>query len=165
MNNWSSRYKGKNDEKNIGNYYLGIDPGRDKSGVALVDDSGMIFAVHVLRTKDLSDGLKKFLYERLQASNFWALRKVLHAVVIGNGTNSEVHKKIVAQTLSGIPLYEVDERNSTEEARALYWELFPPKGWRRLVPLGLQVPPEPLDGYAAVIQVRRFLEQANEKSG
>ena len=32
-------------------------------------------------------------------------------------------------------------------------------GLRRLIPLGLQTPPEPLDGYAAVVQVHRFMEQ------
>ena len=61
--------------------------------------------------------------------------------------------------MPGFPLYLVDEKYSTEEAKTLYWKLFPPRGWRSLIPLGLQTPPEPLDGYAAVVQVRRFLEQ------
>ncbi|MBQ8919772.1 MAG: pre-16S rRNA-processing nuclease YqgF [Acidaminococcaceae bacterium] len=145
--------------------YLGIDPGRDKTGVALVDGSGAIVAVQVLRTRSFPDALAKFLSDTLQAANAWALRRKLRAVVIGNGTNSATHKASVEHLLTGIPLYEIDEKNSTEEARALYWELFPPTGWRRLVPLGLQVPPEPLDGYAAVIQVRRFLEQETKKQG
>jgi len=139
-------------------YFLGIDPGRDKTGAALVDGSGAILAVRVLRTRNFSDNLMKFLYDALQVSNAWALRKKLQAVVIGNGTNSASHQKQIRQALPGLPLYEVEEGYSTEDARALYWELFPPKGWRRLIPLGLQVPPEPLDGYAAVVQVRRFLE-------
>jgi hypothetical protein len=29
----------------------------------------------------------------------------------------------------------------------------------------LQTPPEPLDGYAAVVQVRRFLEQEEKGTG
>ena len=66
--------------------------------------------------------------------------------------------------MPGFTVYEVDETRSTEEARDLYWELFPPKGWRKLIPLGLQVPPEPLDGLAAVVQVRRFLQQQKEVS-
>ena len=115
----------------------------------------------VLRTRGLSEGLKRFLCDGLQVSNFWGLRKQLRAVVIGDGTASAEHKKTIARLLPGILLYDVDERNSTEEARDLYWELFPPKGWRKLIPLGLQVPPEPLDGLAAVVQVRRFLHQEN----
>ena len=143
-------------------YYLGIDPGRDKTGVALVTASGELLAVQVLRTRSFSDALQKFLLEKLQVTNFWGLRKKLQAVVIGNGTNSETHKQWVARALPGFTVYEVDETRSTEEARDLYWELFPPKGWRKLIPLGLQVPPEPLDGLAAVIQVRRFLQQQKE---
>ena len=119
-------------------YYLGIDPGRDKTGVALVTASGEILAVQVVRTRSFSDALQKFLLEKLQVANFWGLRKKLQAVVIGNGTNSETHKQWVARALPGFTVYEVDETRSTEEARELYWELFPPKGWRKLIPLGLQ---------------------------
>jgi len=140
-------------------FYLGIDPGRDKTGLALVEETGRILAVQVVRTRNFSDVLLKFLYEQLQVSNTWGLRKKLQAVVMGNGTGSEEHKQWTNKALPGFPLYLVDEKYSTEEAKALYWELFPPKGWRSLIPLGLQTPPEPLDGYAAVVQVRRFLAQ------
>ena len=92
-------------------------------------------------------------------SNTWGLRKILKAVVLGNGTGSEEHKQWVEKALPGYPVYIVDEKYSTEEARALYWKLYPPHGLRRLIPLGLQTPPEPLDGYAAVVQVHRFMEQ------
>ena len=30
-------------------------------------------------------------------------------------------------------------------------------GWRALLPEGLRVPPEPLDGYAAAVLVKRYL--------
>ena len=140
-------------------YYLGIDPGRDKTGVALVEETGRILAVQVVRTRNFSDVLLQFLYDKLQANNIWGLRQKLRAVVLGNGTGSEEHKRQIEKALPGFPLYIVDEKYTTEEAKALYWELYPPKGWRMLIPLGLQTPPEPLDGYAAVVQVRRFLEQ------
>ena len=144
-------------------FYLGIDPGRDKTGVALVEETGRILAVQVMRTRNFSDALLQFLYETLKVRNAWGLRKILKAVVLGNGTGSEEHKNWIEKALPGFPLYVVDEKFSTEEARALYWQLFPPKGWRSVIPLGLQTPPEPLDGYAAVVQVRRYLEQ--EKKG
>ena len=140
-------------------YYLGIDPGRDKTGVALVEETGRILAVQVIRTRNFSDALLKFLYDTLQARNTWDLRKKLRAVILGNGTSSGEHKQWIEKALPGFPLHIVDEKYSTEEARALYWQLYPPRGWRMLIPLGLQTPPEPLDGYAAVVQVRRFLEQ------
>ena len=140
-------------------YYLGIDPGRDKTGVALVEETGRILAVQVVRTRNFSDVLLQFLYDTLEANNIWGLRQKLRAVVLGNGTGSEEHKRQIEKALPGFPLYIVDEKYTTEEAKALYWELYPPKGWRMLIPLGLQAPPEPLDGYAAVVQVRRYLEQ------
>jgi RNase H-fold protein (predicted Holliday junction resolvase) len=140
-------------------YYLGIDPGRDKTGLALVDRTGRIVAVQITRSRGFSEFLPAFLFDKLQVTNFWALRQKLQAVVLGNGTASEEHKQRIEKVLPGFPVHVVDEKYSTEEARALYWELFPPKGWRRLIPLGLQTPPEPLDGYAAVVQVRRFLQQ------
>ena len=140
-------------------FYLGIDPGRDKTGVALVEETGRILALQVMRTRNFSDTLLQFLYDTLQVRNTWGLRKILKAVVLGNGTSSEEHKQWVEKALPGYPVYIVDEKYSTEEARNLYWKLYPPRGLRRLIPLGLQTPPEPLDGYAAVVQVHRFMEQ------
>ena len=140
-------------------FYLGIDPGRDKTGVALVEETGRILAVQVMRTRNFSDALLQFLYDTLQARNTWGLRKILKAVVLGNGTGSEEHKKWVEKAVPGYPVFVVDEKYSTEEAKALYWKLYPPRGLRRLIPLGLQTPPELLDGYAAVVQVYRFMEQ------
>lgn len=145
-------------------FYLGVDPGRDKTGVALVEETGRILAVQVMRTRNFSDALLLFLYDTLQVGNTWALRNKLKAVVLGNGTSSEEHKQWITKALPGFPLYLVDEKYSTEEAKTLYWELFPPRGWRSLIPLGLQTPPEPLDGYAAVVQVRRFLELDGEST-
>ena len=145
-------------------YYLGVDPGRDKTGLALVDRTGRIIAVQIARTRGFSEYLPVFLFDKLQVTNFWGLRQKLQAIVLGNGTASEEHKQRIEKALPGFPVHVVDEKYSTEEARALYWELFPPKGWHRLIPLGLQTPPEPLDGYAAVVQVRRFLQQKHTGS-
>ena len=33
----------------------------------------------------------------------------------------------------------------------------PPRGWRRLLPVSMQMPPEPYDDYVAVILAQRFL--------
>ncbi|MCH3914335.1 MAG: hypothetical protein LKE29_03425 [Acidaminococcaceae bacterium] len=48
--------------------------------------------------------------------------------------------------------------HSTEEARKLYWQVNPPKGLRKLLPTSMQVPPENLDGLAAVVLVKRYLK-------
>jgi RNase H-fold protein (predicted Holliday junction resolvase) len=124
--------------------YLGIDPGRDKTGLALVDTGGTIQRVQVVPTAALAGHLPE-----------WAA--LAGQLIIGNGTHSEAVADLVRKLAPDRPLTQVDEKHSTEEARQLYWQLHPPEGLRRLWPLGLQVPPEPLDGYAAAILVRRYL--------
>ena len=148
---------------NTKGYYLGIDPGRSKTGLTLTDVRGEILAVQVVRTRNFGDNLLQFLFDTLQVNNLWGLRKKLLGIVMGNGTGSEKHAQWIGNLIPGVVIHLVDETRSTEEARKLYWELFPPKGWRRLIPLGLQTPPEPLDGYAAVVQVRRYLAQQEKQ--
>ena len=126
--------------------YLGIDPGRNKTGLALLDAEGNIVQLAIAKTDDFAEELRKFVDGRSLAQ-----------VVMGNGTNHEAIGKVVREVFPHAPLALVGEAHSTEEARSLYWRVNPPKGWRRLVPLGLLVPPEPLDAYAAVVQVRRWL--------
>ena len=62
--------------------------------------------------------------------------------------------KVLAQIFTAVPVIEIDEKHSTEQARTLYWQLNKPHGWRALLPEGLRVPPEPLDGYAAAVLVK-----------
>ncbi|MDY6303682.1 MAG: pre-16S rRNA-processing nuclease YqgF [Succiniclasticum sp.] len=137
--------------------YLGIDPGRGKTGAALVRADGSLRSQCVLRTAGLRKDLPAWLERELGVRNIWGLRAVLAGGVIGNGTYSAPVRKLLQELLPGVSWHEIGEAHSTEEARRLYWKLHPPRGWRRLVPLGLQVPPDPLDGYAAVVQVRRYL--------
>lgn len=126
--------------------YLGIDPGRSKTGLALVDGAGKILALHIAQTENIVTELRSF-----------AGAERLTGVVMGNGTNHEVIGRAAQKVFPAVPLELVGEAHSTEEARGLYWQVNPPRGWRRFVPLGLLVPSEPLDAYAAVVQVRRWL--------
>ena len=128
------------------NKYLGIDPGRSKTGLALVDAAGKILALHIALTENMEAELRSF-----------TAGVALAGVIMGNGTNHKVIGTAVRSVLPKTPLELVGEAHSTEEARSLYWQENPPHGWRRLVPLGMLVPPEPLDAYAAVVQVRRWL--------
>lgn len=134
------------------NKYLGIDPGRSKTGLALVDKQGKIIALHIAMTDNIVSELAIFAkgYE-------------LCGIVMGDGTNSKIIGKAVRQVFGELPLAVVGEAHSTEEARSLYWQVNPPRSWRRLVPLGMLVPDEPLDAYAAVVQVRRWLALGSHK--
>lgn len=131
--------------------YLGVDPGRSKTGLALVDEMGRIFSLQIADSQNIDKEIVDFLETNCPAQ-----------IVLGNGTNSSNIGQAVQKVLPDVALTIVDEKHSTEEARTLYWQENPPQGWRKLAPLGMLVPPVPLDAYAAVILVRRFLEGKNE---
>lgn len=76
-------------------------------------------------------------------------------LIIGGGTGSSAVVKIASKL--PIPHKVVDERLSTQNARQRYFIDHPPKGWRRLIPQGLLVPPENYDDYAAVILAEEYL--------
>ena len=125
---------------------LGVDPGRSKTGLALVKSTGEIVKREIILMENFASELQKFVAgEKLQN------------IVLGNGTTSQEMLVRLQELLPGIPCKVVEEGHSTETARKLYWQLCPPQGLRRLLPLGLQVPPVNLDDLAAVILVRRFL--------
>ena len=126
--------------------YLGIDPGRSKTGLALVDAAGSILALHIAHTEHIEVELSAF-----------AGKEQLAGIIMGDGTNSKAIGQAVSKVFAAVPLSLVGEAHSTEEARSLYWQVNPPRGWRRLVPPGMLVPSEPLDAYAAVVQVKRWL--------
>ena len=64
----------------------------------------------------------------------------------------------MSSILPNVHIKVVDERHTTEEARKLYWKKNPPRGWRKLLPTSMQVPPVPVDDLVAEILARRFLE-------
>lgn len=124
--------------------FMGIDPGRDKCGVTVLNAAGDIKFQRVVPTDEL-DGVIKNLAAEFK----------LATVILGDGTTH----KAAAEKISaaGLTYQLVDEKHTTEEARRLYWKKNPPHGWRRLLPTSMQVPPEPVDALVAEILVRRFL--------
>lgn len=131
--------------------YLGVDPGRSKTGLALVDEAGKILKLHIADSQNIDNEIVDFIQKSCPVH-----------IVLGNGTNSRIIGEAVKKVLPNVELTVVEEAHSTEEARTLYWQENPPQGLKKLVPLGLLVPPVPLDAYAAVILVRRFLEDNDE---
>jgi len=127
---------------------LGVDPGSSKTGVALVTAGGEIKNTEVLLMADFTGALEEFLGQQ-----------EVSLCVMGNGTTAGAMKAALHELLPSVEIILIDEANSTEEARALYWQLNPPKGLRKLFPLGMQVPPVNLDGLAAVVLVRRYLKK------
>jgi hypothetical protein len=74
--------------------------------------------------------------------------------VLGNGTGSQAW----LQRLQPLcPVLLVDERGTTLAARPRYWQLYPARGWQRLLPPGLRQPPRPWDDVVAQLLLERTL--------
>lgn len=125
---------------------LGIDPGTRKVGFAVVDRAGggtLVLGVEPIAT----------LVDRIGSL---VPAYSIDAVALGRGTNAAVIGAMLGTF--GLPVHLIDETETTLRARVLYFADHPPRGWRRLLPLGLQVPPRPIDDYAALLIARRYLE-------
>ena len=129
-------------------FILGIDPGSSKTGAALLDSAGNIVRMDILWMDEFAKNLTEFLQTAKPET-----------CIIGDGTTSTKLQQTLAEVLPALEIVVCDEAHSTEEARNLYWELNPPQGWRSLMPLGMLTPPIPLDAYAAVVLVRRYLAE------
>lgn len=129
-----------------GKLILAIDPGRGKCGLAVVNKSGTVHRAIVPR-----EGIVFAVKDCLQ--RFTGIDRV----VLGDRTGSHELRAELEGVVGGIPVSFVDEHLSTQEARRLFWRENPPRGWRRLMPLSLQVPPEPYDDLVAVVLARRYM--------
>jgi Predicted endonuclease involved in recombination (possible Holliday junction resolvase in Mycoplasmas and B. subtilis) len=127
---------------------IAVDPGRDKCGIAVVEQDGTAVWQAVTVTPQLAEVVAKL------AATYGTI-----TVVMGNRTTSrEAREALAAVRVEGkeFTIIPVEEHRSTDEARGRYWRDHPPRGVMRLVPIGLQVPPVPVDDYVAVILAERY---------
>lgn len=127
---------------------LGLDPGTRKCGFAVIESLGQTpLALGIAPLEALEATLQRFLAE---------YSIVLAAV--GRGTNVAAVVRVVGAL--GVPYALVDERDTTLKARGRFFRDHPPRGWRRLVPLGMLLPDRPIDDYAALLIAERYLSSA-----
>jgi len=146
---------------------LGVDPGRDKMGWALVDYEGDLFSSGICPVSEqeffltaLTRGADRWGYELSPWVTEKAVLRVqqpekLSFIAIGDGTGSREALKLFEQL--GIQVVVVDESGTTLEARELYWSLHVPPWWQKCLPRAMWYPPRPLDDLAAWAIVRRSL--------
>ena len=123
---------------------LGIDPGRDKCGVAVLNSSAEILFEEVIETAEFETVIKNLIAQFN-----------LQLAILGDGTTHKNAEKILRSL--NLEVKVIDEKHTTEEARRLYWKKNPPRGWRKILPTSMQVPPVPVDGIVAEILVTRHL--------
>jgi len=150
--------------------YLGIDPGRNKSGWALVNADGELCASGIFRTVDAPEffraaacgtfqSLERFIIEKTaQWPESWPEPQVL----LGDGTGKEPLLALAQSATFRVKL--VPEGGTTLEARSLYWRLHPPRGLWMLVPTKLRVPRRDVGDLAAwAIVLRSLRKKQREK--
>ena len=76
---------------------------------------------------------------------------------LGNGTKSKEFYVYLKNKIS-CEIKLVDEKNTTLEARKLYWKIHKPDLFERLLPEGLRVPKRNLDDLAAFAIALRALQ-------
>ena len=123
-----------------------IDPGREKCGVAVVADNGEVMEQSIVATVWLADEI---------AARVRQFSPDL--ILLGNGTTSRTAEATIREVAPDIPVEIVDEYRTTDDARRAYWKANPPTGWRRFFPTGMQVPPDPVDDFVAVLLAQRYL--------
>lgn len=129
---------------------LAIDPGTSKCGMAIVsrDDASAIRLVWrcVAPTQEVTDRMREALEQN-----------PVQLVIVGGGTNSQVTVHAIRETFPSMGILVVDEKDTSFQARERYWEHHRRGGWRKLLPSTLQVPPEPVDDFVAMILAERVL--------
>ncbi|MEC9488903.1 MAG: resolvase [Halanaerobium sp.] len=128
--------------------FIGIDPGRHKCGLAVFGQQGKFLLQDVILLEKLEEYLACLLnkYE-------------IVGVVTGDGTGAEIVQDLLGRHLDRDKIAVVNEKNTTLKARRRYFQENPPRGWRRLLPVSLQTPPEAVDGWAAVVILEKFFEK------
>lgn len=128
------------------NEILAIDPGREKTGIAILKNSDVL-EHEIINSEELVQIIKSLLE-----------KYIIKTIVMGNGTSSKKKYDLLKREFIDRDIVLINEYRTTDEARKLYFQENPPKGWKKLIPLGMQVPPVPVDDYAAIVIGRKYLK-------
>jgi RNase H-fold protein (predicted Holliday junction resolvase) len=129
--------------------YLGLDPGRQKCGLAVMEHNGTIHLQQVVET-DRALSLLQHVCQNYP----------IEQVIMGDQTGSKTWRQTLEITFPQIPVVAVDERYSSLEARDRYWQMYPPRGLTRLIPVGMRQPPRAIDDIVAILLIERYLKAA-----
>ena len=130
---------------------LGFDPGRDKCGLAVMGNERQLLYHQVVASQDAIATIQQLCQDY-----------AIEIIVMGDQTTAKNWKQKLSRDLSvSVPIILVDERYSTLEARDRYWQMYPPQGLKRLVPLGMRQPPRPIDDIVAILLIERYLALGN----
>jgi RNase H-fold protein (predicted Holliday junction resolvase) len=130
---------------------VAFDPGRSKCGLLLADTStNTVLQGKVIPSSEVLDQLHAWMANALEET------AQIAELVIGDGTSSTIWQQ---QLPTNLKVHVVDETGTTLRARERYWQLWPARGWRRMLPSGLRLPPGDLDAIAALVILEDYLDR------
>jgi RNase H-fold protein (predicted Holliday junction resolvase) len=128
---------------------LGFDPGKDKCGIAVMGRDRNVSYHEVVLSESIISTIQSLCQQF-----------PIELLVMGDQTTSKSWKQKLTQSLSPfIKIIQVDERFSSLEAKERYWQMYPPTGFNRLIPLGMRTPPRPVDDIVAIVLIERYLNK------
>ena len=118
---------------------ISIDPGKYKCGLVLAEISQKkVYQAIILKSELLVDYVRNLTTD-----------EDLSKIIIGNGTTSrEIRKKL---NFFKKEIVTFDEKNTTYRAKARYFELFPIRGLKFLLPREVFILNKNLDAISALI--------------
>ena len=123
---------------------ISIDPGKCKCGLVLVDiNKKKVDQAIVINTESLTRHVK----------NLKSVEKI-SKVIIGNGTTSKENVEKLEFIKNDLIIFE--EKNTTYRAKKRYFELFPTRGLKMLLPKELFILNKNLDAVSALIIVEDY---------
>lgn len=131
---------------------LGFDPGRQKCGLAVMGVDQTIHWHQVVVASQVIDSIN-------------ALREIypISLLIMGNQTTSKEWLQVLNEKYAlDLDIVQVDERNSTLEARSRYWQIYPPQGIHRFIPQSLRKINHPIDDIVAILLIERYLENLKD---
>jgi RNase H-fold protein (predicted Holliday junction resolvase) len=123
---------------------IAVDPGQMKCGLAVVRADGTVLRRGIVSVEEIGEAVRE-MGERFSEG----------IIVLGDRTGARSIRRELEMNTT-LPIALVAEHRSTIEGRRRYFRENPPRGWRRLLPTGLQTPPVPIDDYVAVILAERY---------
>ena len=119
--------------------FLSIDPGKCKCGLVLAEiNEKKVYEAIILKSELLEDYVRNL-------NDFEDISKI----IIGNGTTSKEIREKLDFVKKEIVTFE--EKNTTLRAKARYFELFPIKGFKNLLPKEIFIINKNLDAVSALI--------------
>ena len=118
---------------------ISIDPGRDKCGLVLAEISEKkVYKAIILKSELLGNYLRNLI-----------TAEDISKIIIGNGTSSKEIKEKLDFFKKEIITFE--EKNTTYRAKGRYFELFPIRGLKFLIPREVFILNKNLDAISALI--------------